>query len=145
MKTLASILSVAISSLLFACALPDGNKFSNASSPCRAGGASMSKVELYFGLNIPDGGKVAPAAWQMFVDHEITPRFSEGLTIDEVSGQWQDEKTGRTVREPSRVLMILYKPSVETERAIEDIRKAYKTKFRQDSDMRLDETNCVSF
>ncbi|RWX48057.1 hypothetical protein H206_05350 [Candidatus Electrothrix aarhusensis] len=65
--------------------------------------------------------------------------------IDEVYGQWQDEKTGRTVREPSRVLMILYKPSVETAQAIEDIRAAYKKKFRQDSVMRLDETNCVSF
>ena len=144
MKTFVSILSVAISSLLFACALPDGNKFSISSS-CPAGGTSMSKVELYFGLKIPDGGKVDPAAWRMFVDNEVTPRFPEGLTIDKVSGQWQDEKTGRTIREPSRVLMILYKPSVETEQAIEDIRKAYKTKFRQDSVMRLDETNCVSF
>ncbi|CAK8714696.1 hypothetical protein KKHLCK_03755 [Candidatus Electrothrix laxa] len=105
----------------------------------------MSKVELYFGLNIPDGGKIDPATWQMFVDNEVTPRFPKGLTIKEVSGQWQDEKTGRTVREPSRVLMILYKPSTETARAIEDIRTTYKKKFRQDSVMRLDETNCVSF
>ncbi len=105
----------------------------------------MSKVELYFGLKIPDGGKVTPAAWQMFVDNEVTPRFPKGLTIDEVSGQWQDEKTGRTAREPSRVLMILYKPSAKTVQAIEDIRAAYKKKFRQDSVMRLDETSCVSF
>ncbi|MCI5147749.1 MAG: DUF3574 domain-containing protein [Candidatus Electrothrix sp. AR3] len=143
MKILVKILSVAASSLLFACASPQDGRFS--ASSCPAGGIIMSKVELYFGLDIPNGGRVEPAAWQMFIDQEVTPRFPEGLTIDKVSGQWQDAKTGRTVQEPSRVLMILYKPSAKTAQAIEDIRAAYKSKFRQDSVMRLDETNCVSF
>lgn len=105
----------------------------------------MARVELYFGLNIPGGGRVDEAAWQSFVDQEITPRFPDGLTIDQVSGQWQDVQTGNTVQEPSRVLMVLYQPSTDSEAAIEAIRSAYKSQFQQDAVMRLDDSNCVSF
>jgi len=141
-KTLDKFLLVVLISLLFTYAWPV-----NASPPvssCPVGNA-MSKVELYFGLDIPGGGKVSPVAWQGFVDKEVTPRFPSGLTIDEVSGQWRDMKTSKTIRESSRAMMILYKPSAKAEQAIEDIRAAYKSQFQQDSVMRLDEINCVSF
>jgi hypothetical protein len=143
MKTLGSVFSVVVSSLWFAYALPSNRSL--AASSCPVDGVTMSKVELYFGLDIPGGGRVDPVAWQTFVDKEVTPRFPNGLTIDQVSGQWRDVKTGKTIQEPSRVLMILYNPSAEAERAIEDIRAAYKSQFQQDAVMRLDETNCVSF
>ncbi len=105
----------------------------------------MAKVELYFGLNIPGGGRVEPAAWQAFLDREVTPRFPAGLTVDEVSGQWRDATTGETIREPSRVLTILYPPTPAAEQQIEAIRAAYQSEFHQDSVMRLDEAACVSF
>jgi hypothetical protein len=105
----------------------------------------MAKVELYFGLNIPGGGQVEPAAWQAFLDREVTPRFPAGLTVDEVSGQWQDATTGETVRESSRVLTLLYPPTPTAEQQIEAIRAAYQSQFQQDSVMRLDEAACVSF
>ena len=57
----------------------------------------------------------------------------------------RDAATGKTVREHSRVVMVLYLPSPEAEAAIEAIRAAYKTRFRQDSVLRLDETDCVAF
>ena len=143
MKILHHIFLVSIISLLLTFALL--NDKSLAESSCSQDAQTMSKVELYFGLDIPGGETVRPQAWEQFVDEEVTPRFPDGLTIDEVSGQWQDAKTGETVQESSRVLMILYKPSEESEKAIEEIRTTYKSQFRQDSVMRLDETNCVSF
>ncbi len=105
----------------------------------------MSKVELYFGLDIPGGGRVKPLEWQRFVNDVITPQFPDGLTIDKISGQWRDAATEETIQENSRVVMILYKASENAEQAIEDIRATYKSQFQQDSVMRLDEINCVSF
>ena len=105
----------------------------------------MSKVELYFGLDIPGGGRVKSVAWRAFVEERVTPKFPRGLTIYKALGQWQDEQTGETIQEPSRVLMILYEPSAEVEQNIQTIRAAYKAQFHQDSVMRLNETVCVSF
>lgn len=116
-----------------------------AAASCPVNGEMMSKVELYFGLDIPGGGQVDSTQWQAFVNREVTPRFPDGLTIDEVSGQWQDATTGETIQESSRVIMILYSPSTEAEQSIEAIRNAYKVEFNQDAVMRLDESNCVSF
>lgn len=143
MKALNQLFSAAISSLLIVgTTFPVG---SLAAASCREDSTTMSKVELYFGMDIPDGGQVDAEAWQTFIDNVVTPRFPDGLTIDQVSGQWRDAATGQTIQESSRVLMILYAPSPDAEQAIEEIRAAYKTQFQQDSVMRLDEANCVSF
>lgn len=142
LKTLHKVFLVVLISLFFTYAWPVNASLAASSCPV---GDAMSKVELYFGLDIPGGGKVDSVAWQRFVDKEVTPRFPAGLTIDEVSGQWQDVKTSKTIRESSRAMMILYKPSAKAERAIENIRAAYKSQFQQDAVMRLDEINCVSF
>lgn len=143
MKRLNKLFSVSISSLLiFGTSFAIGRP---AIAGCREESVPISKVELYFGLAIPSGGQVSNDAWQTFVDDVVTPRFPDGLTIDKVAGQWQDEATGATIQEESRVLMILYTPSAESEQAIEEIRATYKQKFQQDSVMRLDELNCVSF
>lgn len=59
-------------------------------------------------------------------------------------GQWRHD-TGRIARETSKMLVILYQPSAESEVAIEAIRAAYKQGFDQESVMRLDGASCVSF
>ena len=56
---------------------------------CSHGGEAMSKVELFFGLAIPGCGEVDSEAWQEFLNQEVTPRFPEGLTVDQLEGQWQ--------------------------------------------------------
>ncbi|NEP53924.1 MAG: DUF3574 domain-containing protein [Moorea sp. SIO3C2] len=142
MKTLSNFICVVVIFVLFLLTLPQSNF---ASSSCPVEGQTMSKVELYFGLNIPGGGKVEPLVWQKFIDNVISPRFPDGLSIDKISGQWRDAKTDKTIQEESRMVMILYKRSAKAEQAIEDIRAAYKSQFQQDSVMRLDEINCVSF
>ncbi|MDJ0581459.1 DUF3574 domain-containing protein [Crocosphaera sp.] len=112
---------------------------------CSHGGEVQSKVELFFGLAIPGGGKVDSAAWQEFLEQEVTSRFPDGLTVDQVEGQWQDAKTGKIIQESSRVVMIVYTASPEADKNIEEIREAYQSKFDQQSVMRLDEINCVRF
>lgn len=142
MRTLSKLIGVVVIFLLFVSTFPQS---SLASSSCPVEGKTMSKVELYFGLDIPGGGRVKPLEWQRFVNDVITPQFPDGLTIDKISGQWRDAATEETIQENSRVVMILYKASENAEQAIEDIRATYKSQFQQDSVMRLDEINCVSF
>lgn len=144
--TARSIVRAAACLLAAGCAAP-GPVAPPAPAPpaCPAGGEVMRRTELYFGLAIPGGGMVGDGEWSAFLNAEVTPRFPDGMTVDETSGQWRDAATGKTVREHSRVVMVLYLPSPEAEAAIEAIRAAYKTRFRQDSVLRLDETDCVAF
>ncbi|MEG4348843.1 DUF3574 domain-containing protein [Microcoleus sp. LAD1_D5] len=48
---------------------------------------NLLKDELYFGLTKPGGKTISESEWQEFVKAVITPRFREGLTVLEDSGQ----------------------------------------------------------
>lgn len=111
---------------------------------CQTDYLSMARLELYFGTTQKDGSTVSDAAWGSFLDEEVTPRFPDGLTVLRGYGQWRNS-SGEIAKEGSIVLVILYFPSDETEVKIEDIRAAYKDRFDQESVMRVDSANCVSF
>lgn len=111
---------------------------------CQTDYLSMARLELYFGTTQKDGSTVSDAAWGSFLDEEVTPRFPDGLTVLRGYGQWRNS-SGEIAKEGSIVLVILYFPSDESEAKIEDIRAAYKDRFNQESVMRVDSANCVSF
>ncbi|WP_299390836.1 DUF3574 domain-containing protein [Pelagibius sp.] len=111
---------------------------------CQTDYLSMARLELYFGTTKKDGSTVSDAAWSNFLDEEVTPRFPDGLTVLRGYGQWRNSQ-GVIAKEGSIVLVILYFPSEESESKIEDIRAAYKDRFDQESVMRVDSANCVSF
>jgi hypothetical protein len=102
----------------------------------------MNRVELIFAAAFNDGKPIADAAWQDFLDKEVTPRFPSGLTAYRAYGQWQ-RPDGRIEKSPSRVLVIWYEGDRSSR--IEAIRNAYKTRFRQMSVLRIDSADCVSF
>jgi Protein of unknown function (DUF3574) len=110
---------------------------------CRTGSAAMARVELLFGTGRKDGGAVGEVEWQAFMDGEVTPRFPDGLTVLTGYGQWRDKDS--IVKEGSRILLIWYPRTTESEGKIEAVRKAYKARFGQDSVMRVDGLSCVSF
>lgn len=97
------------------------------------------RTELYFGTDKPDGTKVAPEEWNKFLAEEVTARFPEGFTILEGYGQFKDAK-GAIVREQSKVLILFYPKNTRAavNQKIEEIRSAYKTRFQQESVLRLD-------
>jgi len=125
--------------------------------------ATWIRTELYFGLSIPPGtagaaaGTVNESQWRKFVDEETSPRFPDGLTVFQAMGQWRSRPTDghpvETVHENSRVVMILHRGvatggsagSKDDETRIEEIRAAYKARFRQDSVMRTDSELRVDF
>ena len=104
----------------------------------------MVRTELLFGLSAPDGGNVSDGEWNTFLETEVSPRFPDGLTVLRGYGQWRGD-SGSIAKEDSIVLLIWHDEHPSRETDIEAIRTAYKTRFEQESVMRVAATSCVSF
>lgn len=96
------------------------------------GGATMIADRLYFGDDIPGGGKVGEKEWSDFLRDEVTPRFPNGLTFWRASGQWRDEQ-GRIVREGTFVLEVIHDADKSLDSSIEELIGHYRRTFRQES------------
>ncbi len=114
------------------------------SAACRATATPYARLELLFGLGRKDGGEIAEAEWRAFLDTEVTPRFPDGLTVLNGYGQWRNS-AGTIAREKSVMLVIWHRPAADSEEKIEAIRAAYKSRFGQESVLRVDGISCVSF
>ena len=68
---------------------------------CTAPLKPMLDVELLLGRTGSE------AKWRRFLANEVTPRFPDGLTAYEATGQWRDPATRKISRERSRVLRII--------------------------------------
>lgn len=104
---------------------------------------AMIAEHLYFGTAKPEG-QVSADDWRTFLDEVVTPRFPQGLSVWQASGQWKSA-AGPIVREPSYVLNIVHESSDATDAAIVGIMSAYKSRFRQEAVLRVRSTACVSF
>ena len=103
-----------------------------------AGCASNAVVidRLFFGTNIPSGGRVSEQEWQTFVRDVVTPRFKDGLTIFEGNGQWLDPR-GDLVREHVMVIEVAHTPSNSVDGDLRAIADEYKRRFHQDAVLRM--------
>ncbi|MGA9008613.1 MAG: DUF3574 domain-containing protein [Xanthobacteraceae bacterium] len=61
-----------------------------------------------------------------FVAHEITPRFPDGFTVTDASGQWRDSADGTIVHEPSERVEIVLPGTADDESRLDAIVSAYK-------------------
>ncbi|MDZ7950676.1 DUF3574 domain-containing protein [Nostoc sp. DedQUE09] len=93
---------------------------------------SLIQEDLFFGRNIAGGQEVSQKEFQAFVDAVITPRFSSGLTIFDVNGQFQDS-TGKLIEEPAKVVTLFREDTPTNEVSISEIVKAYRKQFNQES------------
>ncbi|MDX2392585.1 DUF3574 domain-containing protein [Streptomyces sp. NPDC054904] len=104
-------------------------------------GEPYRETRLYFGTQRPDGREpVGEAEFLRFLDHDITPAFPEGLTLQDGRGQWRGQD-GTTVRETSYEVILLYPEKEAEERSVrvERIRQTYEKQFQQDSVGRSDD------
>ncbi len=107
-------------------------------------GDAFRRTELYFGSEKP-GPDVTGRQFDRFVDREVTPRFPDGLTLLTGYGQFKGSD-GKIVQERSFVLVLLYPPDDDrANREIQQIRNAYKDGFDQESVLRTDSRERVSF
>ena len=105
---------------------------------------AMVQTTLYFGLNRPAGAQITGNEWQQCVDQDVTPRFRDGLTVFDARGQWLGND-GKVAREPSKALMLIHGKDAQSEKNIEALRGIYKSRFAQESVMRVDQPVCVQF
>jgi Protein of unknown function (DUF3574) len=102
-------------------------------------------AELMFGRDIGDRIGVSERAWERFVAREITPRFPDGLTIIDASGQWRNPASGRLAREPSKLVTIVLPGNDDDEARLDAVVSAYKQQFHQRSVGLVVQPACTSF
>ncbi|MBE9095937.1 DUF3574 domain-containing protein [Tychonema sp. LEGE 07203] len=113
-------------------------------SETKAQQTNFLKDELYFGLTKPGGEIVSESEWQEFVKAVITPRFREGLTVLDGSGQFLNS-SGILIREKSKIVILIYQENSEKNRAVQEIIETYKRRFQQESVLRTTSQVKVSF
>lgn len=113
-------------------------------SPCSAGAQTLVADELFFGLSIPGGGTVGEDQWQAFLRDEVTPRFPQGLSVVDAAGQWRGSD-GTLVHERARVLTLAHPGDAGSEAHVREIIALYKTRFAQESVLRLKQPACATF
>lgn len=112
---------------------------------CTGQQKSVITAELLFGRKIGDRVGVSEQAFAHFVDTEITPRFPDGLTVLNASGQWRDTERRTTVREPSKVVHIVLPGATDDQTRLDAIIAAYKTRFRQQAVGLVTRPACAAF
>ena len=110
---------------------------------CKPPARAQVRHELVFGTARAHGVPLREDEWQSFVDSVVTPRFPDGLTVLNASGQWRGE--GGVTKEQARILVIWHDRVPSRDADIEAIRSAYKARFDQESVLRIDSVSCVSF
>jgi hypothetical protein len=106
---------------------------------CTPPQSPMLDIELMLGR-----GKTNEARWRAFLAREVSPRFPDGLTVYDTTGQWRDPATKIIAREKSRVLRIIA-PADTAPDKIAAVAEAYKTQFRQKSVGVVTRQVCASF
>ena len=99
----------------------------------------MLDIELMLGRS-----KASEARWAQFLAREVTPRFPDGLTVYETTGQWRDPATKIIAPEKSRVLRIIAPADAAADK-IAAVAQAYKKQFRQKSVGIVTRQVCASF
>jgi hypothetical protein len=111
---------------------------------CHGTQKSRLVAELLFGRDIGHRLGVSESAFARFVAHEITPRFPDGLTISDATGQWRDGSSA-VIREPSKRVEIVLPGAADDEAKLGAIVAAYERRFHQQSVVVILRPACVSF
>lgn len=111
---------------------------------CPAGQEAHRTAQLFFGRNAGEKAMVSAADFRRFLDHDVTPRFPDGLTVVDGGGQWRGEEN-HLIRQASKVVMVVLPKGRDASGRVEQVRSAYKAKFHQESVLTITQTACVSF
>jgi hypothetical protein len=110
---------------------------------CRPGETRQEIAQLIFGRNIGQTLGVSEADFVRFLDEEVSPRFPDGLTLQESQGRWLYK--GVDYHEPGKVLTLILRNGSDDRRKVDEIAAAYERRFRQDAVLSMIHPACVSF
>lgn len=131
------------------CTTKPGDAQARAAAAVAVAGPGWLRTELYFAIG--DWTETAlstepESRWSEFLDREVTPRFSDGLTVIDVYGQWRESKPGAPIlRERSRLLVLVHPNTQEAAEKIEAIRAAWKLTRGENSVLRVSQPADVNF
>jgi len=108
--------------------------------PCGGEGQRAVQELLYVGTETPSG-HVTAEDWTQFLRETVTPRFPEGFSSWQASGQWRSA-SGEVIREPSYVLSLVHPNDPVPNQAVQEIIAFYKTRFQQEAVLRVKTTVC---
>jgi hypothetical protein len=103
-----------------------------------SGCASTRRTDLFFGMNIPGGGRVSAEQWKNFNDSIIAPRFPEGYTEYDAMGKWLDTATKATIAEHTKVVTFIGKKSKRRDAIVDSVIQAYIHRYKQQAVLRVD-------
>ena len=126
---------------IFCLALPIGCAAPPATPQCAAYSATPTQiVGLYFGrANVPD------AVWADFVDRTIVANLPNGYTVLDATGGWMNPRSGATVSQATKVLVVALPDTADAFVPIARIRRAYQGRFDQTSVGMTVQQGCGSF
>src|SRR5262249_42374487 len=100
------------------------------------------EVHLYFGRETASGGEVSEAEWAQFLAAAVTPRFPDGLSVTDITGQYR-EPTGRIARERSKLMVIVLFDAPAHAPRVQAIVDAYSKRWGQYSVFRTEHSVCA--
>ena len=133
----ALLLCLALALAAAACAEPE-------TADCPDGAEEWVEHRVFMGRGDGDVEVVDDEAWDAFLADVVTPRFPDGLTVLDASGQWRNSE-GSIERESSKVLLIMAPPEADALRLIKEISDEYKQRFNQEAVLQAVTDACVSF
>jgi hypothetical protein len=103
------------------------------------------RTELYFGTKRTGLPDVTEREFAEFVRDYVTTRFPDGLTRWMADGQFRNSR-GDLIKETSHVIVLFYPSQMRgANKALNDIRNDYKRIHQQESVLRADGYNIISF
>jgi hypothetical protein len=109
------------------------------------GQQKLIQVEMFFGRDVEGHGEVTNKQWSNFLASDVAPRFPDGFTVFDASGEWLNPATHFASDEASKVLLILARPSDSVAADVAAIADSYKRKFRQQAVGVVTSESCAAF
>ena len=111
---------------------------------CPDGAEEWVEHRVFMGRSAQGVEVVDDEAWASFLADVVTPRFPDGLTVLDASGQWRSSD-GLIEKERTKVLLIMAPPEADALRLINEISDEYKRRFNQEVVLQAVTDACVSF
>ena len=113
---------------------------------CPPGTGTPTRIfTLYFGRSIPNRAPLTESEWQSFQTQSITPNLPDGYTILDGTGAWRAPDSRTTITETTKILIAAEPDTQASLAAIERVRAAYKSAFRQQSVGMTSQPGCAAF
>ncbi len=94
--------------------------------------SNLIESDFYFGLSKRDGKIISNVDFAKFEKRVIVKNFQKGFTVENGKGEWlSNNKT--IIMEPSKILVIIYKPTLINKEKVKNIASEYKKVFQQES------------